>query len=134
MSDNLFVDTNILVYSVADDLHKRAIAEDLLLQEKIVVSPQVMSEFVVVTLRKQILELPKVIEYTTTFLKVFQVTATTANTVTSALEIIGKYHFSYWDSLILASALESTCSIVYSEDLQDGQRIEDRLTIMNPFK
>ena len=114
MSDNLFVDTNILVYSVADDLHKRAI--------------------VVVTLRKQILELPKVIEYTTTFLKVFQVTATTANTVTSALEIIGKYHFSYWDSLILASALQSTCSIVYSEDLQDGQRIEDRLTIMNPFK
>jgi predicted nucleic acid-binding protein len=47
---------------------------------------------------------------------------------------MGKYRFSYWDSLILAAALESTCSFVYSEDLQDGQRIENRLTVINPFK
>ena len=134
MSDNLFVDTNILVYSVADDLHKRSIAENLLLQEEIVVSPQVISEFVAVTLRKQILEPPKVIEYATQFLNVFHVTATTAHTVTSALKIMTMYRFSYWDSLILAAALESTCAIVYSEDLQDGQRIEDQLTIINPFQ
>jgi len=45
-----------------------------------------------------------------------------------------KYKFSYWDSLIIASALESGCGILYTEDMQDGQVIEDRLRIVNPFK
>jgi predicted nucleic acid-binding protein len=44
-----------------------------------------------------------------------------------------KYQFSYWDSLILAAALESGCIWLYSEDLQDGQQIENTLTIRNPF-
>lgn len=52
MGDNFFVDTNIFVYSVADDLGKRAVAEELLMQDGIVISPQVISEFVAVTLRK----------------------------------------------------------------------------------
>jgi predicted nucleic acid-binding protein len=48
--------------------------------------------------------------------------------------IFNRYHFSYWDSLIVASALESGCSILYSEDLQDGQVIENSLKIVNPFR
>ncbi len=134
MNDNLFVDTNILVYSIADDVQKRMIAEKLLLRDDIVISPQVIGEFVAVSLKKRILEPAKVIEYATKFLHVFHVTATTADTVAYALEMMSKYHFSYWDSLILAAALESGCTTVYSEDLQDGQRIESRLTITNPFK
>jgi len=133
MNDNLFVDTNILVYSVADDLRKRAIADDLLMQEGIVISPQVISEFVVVTIRKQILEPSKTIEYAQKFLSAFRVTVMTADTITLALKIMTKYHFAYWDSLILAAAIESACTIVYSEDLQDGQQIEDQVTIRNPF-
>ncbi len=39
----------------------------------------------------------------------------------------------FFDSLILASALEAGCQILYSEDLQDGQRIENQLMIVNPF-
>jgi predicted nucleic acid-binding protein len=46
MSDNVFVDTNILVYSVADDRRKRDIADNLLLSQDIVVSAQVISEFI----------------------------------------------------------------------------------------
>ena len=133
MSDNLFVDTNILVYSVADDLRKRVIAEELLMQDLIVISPQVISEFVAVTLRKRILEPTKVTEYARKFLRAFQITVTSAETIAIALEIMTKYRLSYWDSLILAAALESSCSVVYSEDLQAGQVIEGRLTIINPF-
>jgi predicted nucleic acid-binding protein len=133
MNDNLFVDTNILVYSVADDLRKRVIAEELLMQDWIVISPQVISEFVAVTLRKHILEPAKVTEYARKFLHVFQITVTSAETITIALEIMTKYRLSYWDSLILAAALESSCAVVYSEDLQAGQVIEGRLTIVNPF-
>lgn len=134
MSDHIFVDTNILVYAVADDLRKRDITDQLLLSHDIVVSAQVISEFIVVTIRKHILETPKTVEYAKQFMQVFQVVPLTTNTITSVVEVMGKYDFSYWDSLILAAALESGCPSVYSEDLQDGQRIEEILTIINPFK
>ena len=52
MSANIFVDTNILVYAIADDIRKREIADKLLLSRDIVVSAQVISEFIVVTIRK----------------------------------------------------------------------------------
>lgn len=134
MSDKIFVDTNILVYSVANDQRKRVIANELLLKNDIVISPQVISEFVAVTLRKKILAPPKVIDYAKQFMRVFHITVMTADTITSALDIMTKYTFAYWDSLILAAALESACPFLYSEDLQDGQRIEDAFTIRNPFK
>ena len=44
-----------------------------------------------------------------------------------------KYLYSWWDSLVLASALENDCSILYSEDLQCNQIIERKLKIINPF-
>jgi predicted nucleic acid-binding protein len=47
-------------------------------------------------------------------------------------KVLAKY--SYWDSLIIASALKNNCSICYSEDMQHGQLIEDRLKVINPFK
>ncbi|WP_446009000.1 PIN domain-containing protein [Candidatus Electrothrix sp.] len=133
MGDNFFVDTNIFVYSVADDLDKRAVAEELLMQDGIVISPQVISEFVAVTLRKRILEPAKVTEYARKFLDLFQITVISGGTIAIALEIMTKYQLSWWDSLILAAALEGSCSVVYSEDMQAGQVIEDRLTIVNPF-
>ena len=54
-------------------------------------------------------------------------------TIKLCWKVSRKYSYSYWDSLIIASALESNCSILYTEDMQDGQIIEDRLRIMNPF-
>jgi predicted nucleic acid-binding protein len=48
--------------------------------------------------------------------------------------IFNRYGFSYWDSLLVASALESVCSILYTEDLQHGQVIDYSLKIINPFK
>ena len=39
----------------------------------------------------------------------------------------------YWDSIIVASALENRCSILYTEDMQHGQVVDQRLTIVNPF-
>ncbi len=47
--------------------------------------------------------------------------------------LLDRYRFSYFDSLILASALTANCQILYSEDLQHGQVIDGRLTIINPF-
>ena len=44
------------------------------------------------------------------------------------------HKYSYWDGLILASALKNSCSILYTEDMQDGQVIEGEVQIVNPFK
>ena len=57
----------------------------------------------------------------------------TAETIRSALRIAERYGFSYYDSQVLASALESHCPLLYSEDLQHGQKIEGVLRIVNPF-
>ena len=50
-----------------------------------------------------------------------------------ALDVQARYRYSFYDSLIVASALDAGCTRLYSEDLQDGQRIEG-LTIENPFR
>ena len=49
-------------------------------------------------------------------------------------QIRHKYNLSFWDSLIIASALENDCSILYTEDLQHEQMIEGKLKIINPFE
>jgi hypothetical protein len=51
----------------------------------------------------------------------------------TACQIAEKYQFSFYDSLIIASALKCDCYTLYSEDLQHGQIIEDKLKIINPF-
>lgn len=56
-----------------------------------------------------------------------------AKSIKKACLIADKYKFSFYDSLIIAAALESGCSTLYSEDMHDGQIIEKTLTIKNPF-
>lgn len=51
-----------------------------------------------------------------------------------SFKITKQYKYSIWDSLIIASALESNCSVLYTEDMQDGQIIDGKLTIVNPFE
>ncbi len=55
-------------------------------------------------------------------------------TFLTASELREKYSLSFWDSVIIASALRTNCSILYTEDMQDGLKVEGRLTIVNPFK
>jgi predicted nucleic acid-binding protein len=58
----------------------------------------------------------------------------TLDTHDAALKIAQQYGFGIYDAQIVAAAIEANCSTLYSEDLQDGQIIERRLTIRNPFK
>jgi predicted nucleic acid-binding protein len=57
----------------------------------------------------------------------------TGNTIFLACDIAKRYGFSFYDSLIIAAVLENNCTILYSEDLQHNQVIEQRLRIINPF-
>lgn len=63
----------------------------------------------------------------------FRVVPIKQTTVISAIDLHVQYKYSYWDSLIVATALESACKTLFSEDLQSSQVIEKRLKIVNPF-
>lgn len=133
MNDKIFIDTNILIYSISDEPQKRAIAHAVLLNHEIVVSPQVINEFVATGIRKRMLLQDQAVAYARQFMQIFEVTVMTQHTIASAFDVMVRYQFSYWDSLIVAAALEGQCLQLYTEDLQDGQQIEKRLTIYNPF-
>jgi predicted nucleic acid-binding protein len=51
-----------------------------------------------------------------------------------AFRLRSEYSLSFWDSLIVSSALENNCTTLYSEDMQHQQYIENQLLIINPFK
>jgi predicted nucleic acid-binding protein len=55
------------------------------------------------------------------------------STIKLAQKLIGKYDFQLFDGIVVAAALEANCDIFYSEDMQDGQVIENTLKIVNPF-
>ncbi len=137
MKDKIFVDTNIFIYSaVNDNLHldKRKKAVELIQREdtEILISTQVINEFYVILIKNGISDaeiqkrIYEIVENAVLVNVIF-------NTIQSAWKIRKRYGFSYWDSLIVASALESSCSSLYTEDLQDGQIIEKKLKIINPF-
>ncbi|HNZ27311.1 MAG TPA: PIN domain-containing protein [Spirochaetota bacterium] len=56
------------------------------------------------------------------------------DTIINAIHISNKYKYSYYDSLIISTALENNCNILYSEDLQHNQLIENKLRIINLLK
>ena len=64
----------------------------------------------------------------------FNVFVNKPDTIERACQIADKFQYSFYDSLIIAAALSCNCKTLYSEDMQDGQVIENSLTIVNPFK
>jgi len=57
----------------------------------------------------------------------------TQDTVEKAAKVAIRYQLSHWDALIVASALLADCDALYSEDLQHGQILDDKLKVINPF-
>ena len=134
MSDRIFLDSNILVYLSGGAGKKLDTIEKLLLTETSkIISAQVLNEFCNVSLRKLKKTPDEVIFKVNHFLKFFELFPANSDTIHKALQLKKKYNYSYYDSLILASSLESKCTILYSEDLHNGQLIDGKLTIINPF-
>jgi predicted nucleic acid-binding protein len=137
MTKALFVDTNVILYlNDPRDPRKREIARHwlaaLAARELIVISPQVMNEFAYTTLRKfpatSRAELMRLLDAMMPWCRA----QLTGQTCLDALALHGRFHFSFFDSTLLAAALAYGCEVFLSEDLASGQRIGD-LTILNPF-
>jgi predicted nucleic acid-binding protein len=127
-----FFDTNVLLYLLSDDAPKADRAEDLLADGG-VISVQVLNEFAAVASRKLGLAWPEIREVLGTAQSLCRVEPLTIATHERGLAIAERYGFSVYDSLIVAAALLAGCGVLWTEDLQDGQRIEDQLTVKNPF-
>ncbi|MBI4848686.1 MAG: PIN domain-containing protein [Nitrospirae bacterium] len=135
MPDRIFVDTNVLVYFISDDKKKKLKARDIIFtSEEVFVSSQVISEFVSVCFSKKLLSSDKTTSVASHFMEALNFSTVGEATIISALQIKKKAHCSFWDSLIVAAALENNCSILYTEDMHDGQVIDGKLTVRNPFK
>ena len=135
MPDKAFIDTNVLVYFISsDDLRKAKAREAILATPETVVSSQVISEFISTCLQKRLLSLEEVTEASNGFMRSLQFAPLVTSTINSALKIVKKYKYSYWDSLIIASALENGCTVLCTEDMQHGQVINNRLKIVDPFR
>lgn len=128
-----FVDTNVVLYSLSDDAVKRR-RTLMILMERPVMSLQVLNEAANVMRRKLGFSPPAIREVVLRWLVESRLHPLAPSTLLMALDVAERYGFSHYDSLIVAAALEASCATLYSEDLQHGQVIDGRMTIINPFK
>jgi predicted nucleic acid-binding protein len=124
-------DTNVVLYLLSGDAAKANRAAQLL-QNGGAISVQVLNEFTAVALRKFRMRIDEIRDLLATIRQSCEVTPLDITTHERALEVVERYRMSIYDALIVAAALASECSILWTEDLQHGQRIQ-RLTIRNPF-
>lgn len=127
-----FVDTNVLLYLLSADAGKAARAEQVL-AGRIVISVQVLNEFANVARRKAGLAWLPLRQLLADLRQFADVRPLTLATHEAALGLAERYQLAWYDALIAASALEAGCITLLSEDFQDGQVLEQQLTIRNPF-
>ncbi|MBK9338130.1 MAG: PIN domain-containing protein [Lewinellaceae bacterium] len=134
MSDKIFFDTNVLVYCYTEtEPAKKATSVNLAQSPNAWVSTQVLQELAN-TLRKKFgKNWDEIAATAEEVCQNFEVFSNEPDTLYNAFRIAAKYGYSLYDSLILSSSLSIGCSIVYSEDMQNGQVIEGKLKIVNPF-
>jgi predicted nucleic acid-binding protein len=132
MPGRAFLDTNILLYAFSLNDPRKPVSEELMVAGG-TVGVQTLNEFVNVERNKLRRSWRTVLDW----LSIIEKLCPPAIPLTSATHILGLriaqasgYHI--YDSLMLAAALEASCTVFYSEDMRDGQVIEN-LTIRNPF-
>lgn len=132
MPAKAFIDTNIVIYALGSNSVKAIQAAPLFAQRP-TISTQVLSETANVVLKKLAMPLPETSKLLTMLEATCIVEIVTPATMQHAIDIIGRYGFSWFDSLIVATALDAGCDTLYTEDLQHGQVIDGKLTVTNPF-
>jgi len=140
MSDKVFLDTNIFVYSVDTSSHhtKRDLARKLVIEHirngTGVLSIQVFQEFYqAVTQKLQVpLSANDAVEYLQ-YMAILETVVPDLDMIISAIRLHQQHSFSFWDSLIIQTARFAKCSVLFSEDLQHGFQLGS-LVIENPFQ
>jgi len=131
-SDKPFFDTNVLLYLLSEDSRKADRAEAIMLKGGMI-NVQVLNEFSSVASRKLKMTYAEIRDALQIVRAVCQTQAVTIDIHELGLDIAERYGYTLYDSMIVSAALQSGCTILYSEDMQHGQIIEGQLRITNPF-
>lgn len=136
--DKTFVDTNIFVYAYdiqSGEKHRKSleILKELWISGLGIISTQVLQEFFAAVTKK--IARPLDVEIAKGIIKdllKWNVVINNGESILNAIEVHQKYRYSFWDSMIIESAIRGGASLLLSEDLSDGQTIEG-VTVKNPF-
>jgi len=137
MTGRVFIDTNILIYALdPSDPWKRQVSADLLRQtisnRTLTLSPQSLNEtYRVLTQRKRLMPTAQARGYIAT-LAPWAIAPLDAKTTARAFEVEDETGYSWWDSVMLASALLAQCRLFVSEDLADGRDVSG-MRVASPF-
>lgn len=131
-----FFDTNVLLYLYGGDAAKRARARELCREcadrGNLLISTQVVQEFYAAGSRKLGMPKPELREATAALLD-FPLVVTGPAHILAAIELEDRHQVSFWDALILAAAQSAGAEVLYTEDLNHGQRY-DTVLVQNPFR
>lgn len=135
MTVQAFVDTNIWVYALTTKEPTRNQQAKALLCSlpRPSINSQVLRELGRVLLQKSGIDEATFRQIILVMVQTCRMVPDTTAALILASELRAKYGFSYWDSLIVAAALDAGCDTLYTEDMQHGQVIEGQLTLVNPF-
>ena len=130
-----FIDTNILVYAYSEtEPEKKQVAVQLLTDRSVCMSTQVVNEFVWIMSSKYRVDMKLLSDVAKNLFLLYRMDIVDDRTIAAAIDMSMRYRLSYWDSLIVSSAMKLNCPVLYSEDLQHKQVIEKSITITNPFQ
>lgn len=132
-TDKIAVDTNILVYLHEDTQTFKGEISRKIVRNVPILSSQVISEYVNVLNR--LLRAPKVdlIDHCLILTECCTVVGMDHHTILKARELVIRYDFQVFDSIVVASALQAGCNVLYSEDFQHYMIVENQLSIINPY-
>ena len=128
-----FFDSNVLLYIASNDAMKAERAEKLL-SDSGATSVQVLNEIANVSRRKMRMTWPDTHSFLSMLRSLLSVHAITVETHETGLALAEAHRLSIYDAMIAASALQTGCNILWSEDMQHTRVIDKRLRIINPFR
>jgi len=132
----VFFDTNILVYTVdkkdvAKHEESRRLVRSISSDHLPVISTQVLQEFYSAITSKLRVD-PIVAKNVLHSYRNMEIVTADLGLIEQAVDISVLFQLSFWDSLIVAAAEQANCSLILTEDLQDGQKIRG-MKVVNPF-
>ncbi|WP_252970882.1 PIN domain-containing protein [Aliarcobacter cryaerophilus] len=125
MKDKIFIDTNILLYAYSTEKNKQEIAQNIInTNNNIYISKQVINETINILIKKFKLNIKDIINVVKELEKEFIILDFDIQIQLNALKLKQNYNLQFYDALIVSTALKNSCTILYSEDMQDKLVIE----------
>ncbi|MCT7509741.1 PIN domain-containing protein [Aliarcobacter cryaerophilus] len=125
MKDKIFIDTNILLYAYSTEKNKQEIAQNIInTNNNIYISKQVINETINILIKKFKLNIKDIINVVKELKKEFIILDFDIQIQLNALKLKQNYNLQFYDALIVSTALKNSCTILYSEDMQDKLVIE----------